>query len=105
MSHPVKFTDNTKWAIDHDKELRKLERANFIYRNTTEPPGLTPIQLTMVYSYNWNPYGTVIDLKSRCSLLGDLMRPNVQYAPHQTKCPTADKTTARLLFVLPAAHG
>lgn len=35
----------------------------------------------------------------------DLMRPGVHYGPSQTQPPTAEKSSALLLFASAAAHG
>lgn len=67
--------------------------------NTTKP-----LPLTMKYNHKWQRDGQACQRKARCSARGDLMRAGQHYDLDRTQCTTADKSTARFLFAIAAAH-
>lgn len=66
---------------------------------TPRPPTYCIIQVKM------GSDGTVKEHKSECSIRVDLMKPDVNFNQSHIQCPTAEKTYARMLFVITATHG
>lgn len=56
----------------------------------------------MLYRYQRAETGKFIQLKARCSLRGDLMKPGTHFDPRQFTTYTADRTTQRLHLALHA---
>lgn len=61
-----------------------------------------PIPLTIYFTYKLTE--EYVELKERCSLRGDRMRPGIHYDPQAVSCPTSEKLSARLLFSMAAWH-
>lgn len=105
VTHARKYPDHQEWALAYDGALRKLQDEKVIDWTTPAPNGVKTIPLTMAFQYKWGSDGKLTKRKARCSLRGDLMRPGEHYDPDHVQCPTADKSTARLLFAIAAGHG
>lgn len=59
----------------------------------------------MGYRYKRSPAGSIIEIKARRSMSGDLMRPHEHYNPEHMPAPLAKNTTIRRLLAIKAAHG
>lgn len=105
LNHARRYPDSSQWQIAHDQALQKLEMERVVDWTQPAPKGEKPLQLTISYTYKWQPDGTLQSRKARCSVRGDLMKPGIHFDPHKVQYPTTEKTTIRLLFAMAAAHG
>lgn len=100
-----RYPDRHQWAHSQNRELKKLDDAKVIkcLPDTAIPKKTKLIPLTMTYRYKRDTDSSITEPKARCSVRGDLMKPNVHYNPEHTASHMADKTTVRLLLAIKAA--
>lgn len=98
------YPDAHLWAHAHNDELEQLETQKAIeWLPPSEiPTNAKTISLTMTYRYKRDAQGKITDRKARCSIRGDLMKPNIHYDPSRTAAYSADKATIRLIFAIAA---
>lgn len=100
------YPDAHLWAIAHNTEIEQLNEQHAIeWLNPVDtPPDCEPIRPTIFYRYKHEADGTTSARKSRCSVRGDLMRPNVHFDPSKTSSYAADRASIRLILALAAVN-
>ena len=93
------------WQESHDAELDQLDRLEAIRYMPTDqlPTNSKPISLVMTYKYKRDLFGETLKRKSRSSVNGKHMKPNVHFDPLDTTTYMADRSTVRMgLSSIPA---
>lgn len=99
-----KYPDAQQWTAAHHSKLDALDTLGAI--KWTPPSSILknvkPLPLTMSYIYKRDNNNSIIRRKSRESVRGDLMKPQVHYDPEKTATHMADKASLRILFAITA---
>lgn len=89
----------------YDTALNRFEDEAVVYWTVKPPKNAKPIPLTVSFQYKWDRTGASCMRKARCALRGDLKAPGTHYDHAHKPFPTAQKSTARLIFTISAGHG
>lgn len=103
-SHAARnYPASSSWSTSNDAERQKLEdlRAIELMHPDQVPLKCKPISLTMSYMYNSDEKNNFIAQKSRFSLRGDTMKPNLHYDPENTGAFTSENSSVRTTFKIP----
>ena len=103
ISNTMRFTK--QWEISHNKELDKLDSMGAIKWGPLPEKLSKLIPLIMTYRYKRDKNGNIVERKARCSIRGDLMRPNIHFDPAATTAHLTDKQTIRTVFAIIAQIG
>lgn len=104
LSHAKRYPDSMQWRDTYEEAIMKLQQEKVVDWTTPAPASVRPLPLTVSFQYKWDKSGALAKRKARVSLRGDLMKDGIHFHSSDVQCPTAEKSTARILLAIAAAH-
>lgn len=101
--HALRYPDSDLWGRSFDRELDKIGASGEMTGLKPAKLGLIPkgakiVPLTITFNYKMAKDGTVEEHKSRSSVRGDQMQPDVYFDPGCTSVPMVDNMAARIVI-------
>lgn len=97
------YPDAVEWMLEIYNELDKIDKRWSVDCNEPDPDkNHRPISFTVNFEYKRDKKGQVLERKSRFSLRGDLILPNIHYDTRMCSAPMADKSKIRMIIFIAA---